>query len=144
VVDQVPPAFSQSALVVYFEKSADAPEGLADGDDVEELPDVLGLIVPLEPDVELEPLPEVPDGVVPLEVPDLLPLPVLDCAAANAGARATTATMNPRKIFFILTSFGGSPSELLTRRRSSNVQAADRRFDWSDHGKRRARDRMTS
>ena len=126
-VDQVPPAFSQSALVVYFEKSADAPDGLADGE-VVELPDVLGLIVPLEPDVELEPLPEVPDGVVPLELPDLLPLPVpvLDCAAANAGARATTATMNPRKIFFILTSFGGSPSELLTRRRSSNVQAADR------------------
>ena len=102
----MPPAFSQSAWVVYFEKSLEAPDGLADGDVVDEPPDVLGLMLPLEPDELPEPLlPDVPDGVVPPELPDvLLPLPVppvLDCAAANAGARATAATMNARKIFFI-------------------------------------------
>jgi hypothetical protein len=110
-LDHMPPAFSQSAWVVYFEKSPDAPDGLADGDEVEELPDVLGLMVPLEPDEPLDPLvPEDPDGVVPPELPDVpLPLPVplvADCATASAGASATTATMNPRKTFFILASFG--------------------------------------
>jgi hypothetical protein len=129
-VCHVPPAFSQSAWVVYFEKSLDAPDGLADGDEVEEPPDVLGLMVPPEPDAPPEPLvPDVPDGVVPPELPDLLlPLPVplvLDCAAASAGARATAATMNARRIFFILTSCGNAPHKLLTRRRWSNRQAAD-------------------
>jgi hypothetical protein len=92
----IPPAFSQSALVVYFDISAD---GLAAGDD--ELPDVLGVEAPL-PDVLPEPLlPDVPDGV--LELPGLLPVPpVLDAAAAIAGARATTATRRPRTSFRII------------------------------------------
>lgn len=84
VADHMPPAFSQSACVVYFERSV---EGLAAGE-----PDVL-----LVPDPEDEPLlPDDVDGVLPPALPDvLLPEPpVLDCAAAIAGAKAMTATMS--------------------------------------------------
>ena len=64
-LDHVPPAFSQSAWGVYCAKSPDAPDGLADGDEVEELPDVLGLMLPLESDEPLELVVlEQPDGVV--------------------------------------------------------------------------------
>jgi len=85
----VPPAFSQSAWVVYCEKSPAAPDGLADGDEVE-VPDVLGLMLPLEPDEPLEPPgPEEPDGVVPPALPEvLLPLPILasfgECARTSS------------------------------------------------------------
>lgn len=92
----IPPAFSQSAFVVYFDMSA---EGLAAGDEL--LPDVLGVEAPPLPDVLPEPLPVVPDGV---EVPDLVPLPAPLVAAAIAGDRATTATRRPRTIFCIMTS----------------------------------------
>jgi hypothetical protein len=82
VADHMPPAFSQSACVVNFERSV---EGLAAGE-----PDVL--LVP-DPEVELL-LPDDVDGVLPPALPDLvLPEPlVLDCAAAIAGAKAMTAT----------------------------------------------------
>ena len=96
VVCHIPPAFSQSARLVYFAKSA-LPDGLADGDEDEPLgdeplggeplgePDGLGvLIVPPEP--------VVPDGLVEPE-PDPL-LPGLVWAAANAGASATSPTKN--------------------------------------------------
>ena len=78
----MPPAFSQSACVVIFERSVD---GLAAGE-----PDVL--LVP-DPDVELL-LPDDVDGVFPPALPEVLrPEPlVLDCAAAIAGAKAMTAT----------------------------------------------------
>ena len=93
----MPPAFSQSAWVVYCEKSPDVElelgEGLADG----EAPAPLGL-----PEVELpdpvppvEPVPpEVPAGPPdpePLAAPLPLPVPPL-CAAARAGVSATIAT----------------------------------------------------
>jgi hypothetical protein len=78
----LPPAFSQSAFVVYFDMSPAL--GLAEGEPVE-LP---------EP-AELDPLPllpEVPEGVLPeLELP-VEPLPLLLCAAAIAGARAMIPT----------------------------------------------------
>ena len=99
-VCHIPPAFSQSAFVVYFDMS---PDGLAAGDEVDELPDVLGVEAPL-PDVLPEPLPDVPDGVLELPEGAFVPPPVLDCAAAIAGARATTATRRPRTIFRIMTS----------------------------------------
>src|SRR5688500_3292552 len=73
----LPPAFSQSAFVVYFDMSV--PDGLAEG------------VVP-EPD-EVEPppvLPFVPEGVL---LPELeLPPPLLVCAAAIAGASAMIPT----------------------------------------------------
>jgi hypothetical protein len=89
--------------VVYFEKS---PDGLAAGDEVDPLLDVLPL-----PEVLPELLlPDVPEGVVPPELPEvLLPLPVpvvLYCAAAIAGANAMTAAKRARTSFRILTSFG--------------------------------------
>jgi hypothetical protein len=63
----IPPAFSQSAWVVCFERS---PDGLAAGDEVEPLPDVL---VPEPPAPEVlvpDPLPEVlvPAGALPPDV----------------------------------------------------------------------------
>jgi hypothetical protein len=82
----IPPAFSQSARVLYLLKSLAAlPEGLADGDvdePLEELPLVAGDFVVSLPD-ELGLLFE-PEGV------DFEPL--LVCAAASAGVRATRAT----------------------------------------------------
>lgn len=91
----IPPAFSQSAFVVYFDIS---PDGLAAGDELEELPDVLEP-APL-PDVLPELLlPDVPDGLP--ELPDVLPPLPVDCAAAITGAKATTATRRTRTSFSI-------------------------------------------
>lgn len=104
--DHMPPAFSQSAWVVYFDMS---PEGLAAGDELDPLlDDPLPDVLPL-PEVLPEPLPDVPEGVLPPEpeVLGLLPLPpVLDCAAATAGASAITAAMRTMTSFSIRTSFG--------------------------------------
>jgi hypothetical protein len=71
----MPPAFSQSAFVVYFAKSFALPDGLAAGELGEPL-DVPGdVLVPL-PDVVPE-LPPVPEGVPELPgAPLPLPLPV--------------------------------------------------------------------
>jgi hypothetical protein len=72
-VCHIPPAFSQSARLVYFAKSAaPLPDGLAEGDEDEPLePDGLGVLM-----VPPEELPELPEPVVPegLVEPDpLLP-----------------------------------------------------------------------
>jgi hypothetical protein len=96
-VFHMPPALSQSALVVYCEKSLLLPDGLADGA-VDEPLDEPGLVL-LPPPDELPvplppaPLPDVPEGVPEPdpELPDV-PLPLLDCAAARAGASATIPT----------------------------------------------------
>jgi hypothetical protein len=96
---QLPPALSQSAFVVYFEKSPAVP-GLADGDVVDEPPEPPeGEPVVAPPDDVPEPAPLVPEpepdapGLLepaPLEEPPLPPLP--DCAAAMAGASAMIPT----------------------------------------------------
>jgi hypothetical protein len=97
VAFHIPPAFSQSACVVIFERS---PDGLAAGDEVDPLPEPLVPDV-LDPDV-------LPDPLVPEVLPDVLPLLpeplVLDWAAAIAGANAITATTRAMTSFFILTS----------------------------------------
>ena len=99
----MPPARSQSALVVYFAKSAEVPLGLAEGELDEPLgapgavvapplPDVPEPdeppvvpdgppVVPDGPPVVPDEPPVVPDGLLPLELPGapllpLLPLPV--------------------------------------------------------------------
>ena len=82
----IPPPFSQSAGVMYCERSlALLPDGLADGVLVE-LPDDVpapGVVLGVPEDV---PEPELP----------ALPLPVpLVCAAAIAGIRAIIATKTP-------------------------------------------------
>ena len=86
----LPPAVSQSDLVVYLTISS--PAGLAAGE-LDDVPDPLGELG--EPEVLPEPvLPDVPDGVLPElepEAPLLLPLPLV-CAAAIAGARAMIPT----------------------------------------------------
>jgi hypothetical protein len=113
----IPPAASQSVLVVYFEKSPEVPLGLAEGE-VDEPPDAPGAVVapplpdmpdpddppvvPDEPPVVPDEPPDVPDGLLPLEPPDVPPLPV--CAAASAGARATIATKRANMSFCIVTS----------------------------------------
>jgi hypothetical protein len=91
----MPPAFSQSDFVVYFEKSLVVPDGLAEGEPEDPLdpPDV--------PDVD--PLPDpvplfVPDGLLEPEVSFPPPLPPV-WAAAIAGARAMTATKSMRISF---------------------------------------------
>ena len=99
-VFQVPPAFSQSALVMYFENDVLEllPDGLAEGEVVElpeELPEAPGAVVvpPLEPDIPgllLEP--ELPDG----------PLPAW--AAAITGARAMVPTKSTSISFCMVTS----------------------------------------
>ena len=78
----MPPAFSQSAFVVYFAKLS-APDGLAAGA-LDEPPEVPGVVVFPESDF--------PEGVLPeLELP-FEPLPLLPEAAATAGARAMIPT----------------------------------------------------
>jgi hypothetical protein len=96
-VSHMPPALSQSALVVYCEKSLLLPDGLADGA-VEEPVDEPGLVlVPLPDELPVlllpAPLPDVPEGLPEPdpELPDV-PLPLLDCAAARAGASARIPT----------------------------------------------------
>lgn len=98
----IPPAFSQSAFVVYCEKSLELPDGLAEGE-VDELPDPP---VVLLPDEVPEPvLPEVPEGLPEPELPDVplpLPLPLPACAAAIAGAKAMIPTKNASITFCIV------------------------------------------
>ena len=97
--------------MVYFERS---PDGLAAGDELDPLLDVLPLpdelpelLLPDELPELL--LPDVPDGGVAPEPELLLPLPlppVLDCAATIAGASPMTAARRTRTSFRILTSLG--------------------------------------
>jgi hypothetical protein len=91
-----PPAFSQSALLWYFEKSLELPpDGLADGelDEPLEAP-------PVAPGDVVVPLPD-EDGMLDPELPDD-PLGV--CAAASAGARAMIPTKSASISFCIVTS----------------------------------------
>ena len=103
VACHIPPAFSQSAWVVIFERS---PDGLAAGDEVD--PEVL-VPEPLAPEVvgALPPEVVVPDDFDEPALPDVLLLPeplVPDCAAAIAGAKAMTATTRAMTSFCILAS----------------------------------------
>jgi hypothetical protein len=101
----MPPARSQSALFVYFVKSAELPLGLAEGE-VDEPPDAPGAVVvppPEVPGVPVDP-PDVPEGLLPLELPGA-PLPLLPVwAAAKAGARATIPTKSANMSFCIVRS----------------------------------------
>jgi hypothetical protein len=104
-VSHIPPAFSQSAFVVYFEKSADGEPELGDG-----LAEGAGDVeVPLDapPDVE-PPAPEVPDGALEPEpaAPVPLPLPLVLCAATSAGVSAMIATSrSPKNLVMVQTPF---------------------------------------
>jgi hypothetical protein len=105
----MPPAFSHSAWVVILERS---PEGLAAGDEVDPLPDVL---VP-------EPLPPEVVGALPPEVvvpDDLLLLPELVPDCAIAGANAMTATTRAMTSFCILASSGNRTGSDNAGRRSA-------------------------
>ena len=77
VTCHMPPAFSQSALVVYFEKSREVPLRLAEGEP-DERPEAPGaVVVPPLPEVpEPDEPPVVPEGLLPLEPPGVLPLPL--------------------------------------------------------------------
>jgi hypothetical protein len=95
-----PPFFSQSAFVLYCERSLDPPlpiEGLADGDVGD---DPLG-----EPEPEVpEPL-EPPFGLLLSELPGApVEPPPVPWAAARAGARPMTTTSSVNKNFFIASS----------------------------------------
>jgi hypothetical protein len=100
VACHIPPAFSQSAWVVIFERS---PDGLAAGDELDPLPEVL-VPEPLAPGVvgALPPEVVVPDDFDEPALPDVLVVP--DCAAAIAGANAMTATTRAMTSFCILAS----------------------------------------
>ncbi|HEY7518879.1 MAG TPA: hypothetical protein VIE36_11360 [Methylomirabilota bacterium] len=118
-VSHMPPAFSQSACVVYWLKSPDVElelgEGLADGDAPDPLgeadgdaPDPLGAVdappeVPPPDVVPPEPVaPDVPDGAlepVPPAAPLPLPPPEPVWAATIAGVSAITATSRAAKSF---------------------------------------------
>jgi len=91
-----PPAFSQSALLWYCEKSL-APDGLAEGELEEPLDEP-----PVAPGDVVGPLP-VEDGVLDPELPEPLPLGLV-WAAANAGARAMIATKSANMSFCIVSS----------------------------------------
>jgi hypothetical protein len=100
VVSHRPPAFSQSAWVVYFVKSLELPDGLAEGELDEPLDAPGEVLVPVpEAGPELAP-PDDPEGVL---APELLgvPLPLGVCAAAKAGARARIPT-NTASISFCM------------------------------------------
>jgi len=130
----IPPAFSQSAFVVYCDRSPALPDGLAEGDEVE-LPDPPVVLLPvLLPDDVPEPvLPDVPEGE--LELPDEplpLPLPPVACAAAIAGAKAMIPTKNVSISFCMCV----PPVVELTGRRvpagvlqNSNIQALGPRLE---------------
>jgi hypothetical protein len=92
---QSPPALSQSALLVIFERS-EAPLGLAEGELDEPLddPDAPGVVVPL---------PDVPGLLLP-GAEGLVPLPLLVWAAARVGASARNATTSTTMSFCIVTS----------------------------------------
>ena len=93
----MPPAFSQSAFVMYCEKSLD---GLAEGEPAE-LPDPLGVEVAPLPDEVPDPLPDVPEGVLEPELP-AAPLPLLPVwAAAIPGASAMIPTKSKSISFCI-------------------------------------------
>ena len=92
-----PPAFSQSALVWYCEKSL-APDGLAEGELDEPLDEP-----PVAPGDGVVPLPD-GDGVLDGELPEE-PLPLVPVwAAANAGASAMIATKSANISFCIVSS----------------------------------------
>jgi hypothetical protein len=100
-VSHIPPAFSQSAFVVYWLKSPDVElelgEGLADG----EAPD------PDVPPPDVDPpepaAPDVPDGAPEPEPPAApLPLPEPVWAATSAGVSAIIATSRAAKTFVML------------------------------------------
>jgi hypothetical protein len=102
----MPPCFSQSALVVYWLRSE--PEGLAAGDEVELEPPPVELEVPLEPPVEVEPLPPVapddPDGALDPELLPVEPLPLLlPPAATRAGVSAMIPASRRPSIFAMST-----------------------------------------
>jgi hypothetical protein len=86
----MPPAFSQSDFVVYFEKSLEVPDGLAEGE-LEEPPDAPGMVVEPLPEVPEPVPPEVPEGLLEPELP-FVPLPLPVWAATIAGARAMIPT----------------------------------------------------
>jgi hypothetical protein len=98
----MPPAFSQSALLVILEKSFMLlPGGLAAG----ELDDPDGLLVVVPPVVPGDVVVPLPDGglLAPGEV-DEPPLPGLVWAAAMAGVTAMRPTMSMTRSLFIATS----------------------------------------
>ena len=122
----IPPARSQSACVMCWERSPALPDGLAEGLLVElpepvlepaPVPDEVPEPVdpaPLVPEGALPepvaPEPLVPDGALPEpELPEapLLPLPLLDCAAARAGAKAIIPIKSTKVTLYIV-----SPSEV--------------------------------
>jgi len=121
IVDcHIPPARSQSAWVVYCERSLALPDGLAEGLLVElpepvlepaPVPDEVPEPVdpaPLVPDGALPepvaPEPLVPDGALPEPEAPLLPLPLLDCAAARAGAKAIIPMKSTKVTLYIVSS----------------------------------------
>jgi hypothetical protein len=94
-LSHTPLAFSQSPALVYFEKSSELCDGLAEGEPggSADAPDPLeapgALLVPL---LEAAPAPGPPDpcrGLFGLVLPGA---PLLTCAAARAGARAMIPT----------------------------------------------------
>src|SRR5712691_10790929 len=99
--DHVPPAFSQSAWVVYVENESDvsleAPDGVLG-------PPVEGLAAGAEPVVA--PL----DGAeLELSLDESLP-PVAPTAPASAGARPMTATKSAKLTFFMDPPWGSNAS----------------------------------
>ena len=115
---QSPPALSQSALLVIFEKSVADPDGLADGEaldpdeepEPDPVPELLGVLLPAP---LLEPAPLAP----PLLVPPL--------AAAMAGASPITAIRLRTTSLFILDLLQAEHDRRLPARRCSNIGAAD-------------------
>lgn len=107
-VCHIPPAFSQSAFVVYCEKSPDVEPELGDG-----LAEGAGDVeVPLDAPPDVEPPapvdPEVPDGALEPEpaAPVPLPLPLVLCAATSAGVSAMIATSrSPNNLVMVQTPF---------------------------------------
>lgn len=99
---QSPPALSQSALFMIFEKSAGEADGLAEGDVVDELleesepllevPGLLGMLL----------APPAPVGLLVLGLLGLLGLLwLLVWAATIAGAKATSMIRTKNSAFFI-------------------------------------------
>ena len=142
VACHIPPAFSQSAWVVIFERS---PDGLAAGDEVDPLPEVL-VPEPLAPEVvgALPPEVVVPDDFDEPALPDVPVVP--DCAAAITGANAMTATTRAMTSFCMLASSEDRTDSDNAGRRSAifgpRLQNGDERtYDspewlrWSGDGK---------
>jgi hypothetical protein len=110
-ITHTPLAFSQSAGVVYFAKSSEICDGLAEGE-LDGSPDapgvVVGLLDPLDapgavlfslPEDDPAPGPPAPSkGLFGLVLPGA---PLLTCAAAKAGAKATIPTKSGSVSFCI-------------------------------------------